>query len=483
MTELIVKQEPGFTEIGSAGLTQSAGTVSEEFLSALQGSQAVKVFTEMSENDAVVSAMLFAIEMFVRKLPWSFEPATDDDRDREAAKFGDENIHDMSSSWQMFLSECVTFLPFGWSWFEVIWKKRLGLEQDPKSKFDDGAIGWRKLAPRPQSTLLRWEFDDNGGIKALVQLAPPSFEPTTIPIEKSLLFRLTARKNNPEGRSILRGAYRGWSIKKRLENYEAIGIERNLSGLPKATLPAEWMGPSATDDQKLAVKNMKEIVMGVRRDELGGLVIPALYDTEGHRLIDFELLSAPGKRDVEVDRAIQRWDQRITQSLLEDFIVIGHSSVGSFALAESKQAFFGKAVAAIADSIQDTIQDHAVPDLFAFNQQFGTENGLPRLRHGKVEPPSLRDLGNFLLRMATAGFDLTQDIAVENFLRRQAQMPERSITADVAGAPTGTPAENGGPPRTQAVNRRWNMMIANELNDGLEMLNDALERIGSAPTG
>ena len=54
----------------------------------------------------------------------------------------------------------------------------------------------------------------------------------TIPMSKALLFRTKSRKNNPEGRSILRNAYRSWYFKRRIQEIEGIGIERDLAGLP-----------------------------------------------------------------------------------------------------------------------------------------------------------------------------------------------------------------------------------------------------------
>jgi hypothetical protein len=61
-----------------------------------------------------------------------------------------------------------------------------------------------------------------------------------IPIEKMLLFRTTVQRNNPEGRSMLRTAYRPWRNKKRIEEIEGVGIERDLAGLPMARIPGKF---------------------------------------------------------------------------------------------------------------------------------------------------------------------------------------------------------------------------------------------------
>jgi hypothetical protein len=54
----------------------------------------------------------------------------------------------------------------------------------PSSKYADGKVGWRKFAIRAQSSLDKWDFDDDGGLRGFVQRAAPKYEEVTIPIEK-----------------------------------------------------------------------------------------------------------------------------------------------------------------------------------------------------------------------------------------------------------------------------------------------------------
>lgn len=50
-------------EIGRIGQRRYGGTIYEEFLHELRGTRGIEVYREMSENDDVVGAILFAIEM------------------------------------------------------------------------------------------------------------------------------------------------------------------------------------------------------------------------------------------------------------------------------------------------------------------------------------------------------------------------------------------------------------------------------------
>lgn len=414
-------------EVGSTGLRRWGGYVDEEFLPQLKGAKAVRVFKEMSLNDPVVGAVLFSVEQLLRQVSWSVESASNSWDDLLAAMFVEECKDDMSHTWDEFISEVLSMLVHGWSWHEVVYKRRLGDSRNPRfrSKFNDGRIGWRKMPIRAQETFDRWYFDADGGIQAMGQNAPPDYKQVALPIGKSLLFRTSTRKGNPEGKSILRNAYRPWYFKKKIEEIEAIGIERDLAGLPVAYIPAELLHPNATDDEKAIANAFKTMVRNVRRDQQEGIVLPMDFDQDtGEPLYKFELLNSGGGRSLNVDGTIQRYEQRIAMTILADFILLGHEQVGSYALATSKTGIFRTALNAWAESIADIINRYAIPKLFELNGWKVTQH--PKIVPGEVDPPDLNELGGFISSMTASGMNLFPDYELENFIRRSAKLPEKS---------------------------------------------------------
>ena len=209
--EELPKNVSPMQELGVTGVKRVSGYIDEEYLPALRGRKAVKVYREMSTNDSMVGALLFAIDKLVREVEWQVIPADQTEPNTKAKEFLESIMDDMSHSWDDFIGEALSMLVYGWSWHEIVYKKRVGpWEKDPakRSKHTDGLIGIRKLPIRAQETMLRWSFDETGGIRAMVQMAPPRYQTTVIPIEKSLLFRTSISKGNPEGQSLLRTAYR-----------------------------------------------------------------------------------------------------------------------------------------------------------------------------------------------------------------------------------------------------------------------------------
>ena len=204
-----------FMEIGSSGLVQYGGKVQEDFLRQLQGRQGVANYREMADNDPVVGAVIHAIEMLMRSVDWSVDASdVNDEQAIQYAEFVAGCMQDMSQSWDDTLSAILSFLTYGFSVHEIVYKRREGQDSDSPSKFNDGLIGWKKLPIRGQSTIYDWDIDANGGINGVTQqqVLGETFGRNNvfIPIEKMLLFRTSTKYNNPRGRSVLRNAFVPW---------------------------------------------------------------------------------------------------------------------------------------------------------------------------------------------------------------------------------------------------------------------------------
>jgi len=424
--DVIPKNVGPMMELGVTGVKRVSGYVDEEFLPALRGRKAVKVYREMSANDSMCGALLFTIDKLIREVEWKVLPADQTPESVQAQEFLESCMEDMNEPWDGFIGEVLSMLPYGWSWHEIVYKRRLGpWEKDPRrrSKHDDGLIGWRKMPIRAQETLLRWSFDESGGVKAMIQMAPPKYQTTVIPIEKSLLFRTAIAKGNPEGYSLLRNAYRAWYFKKRLEEFEAIGVERDLAGMPVGKVPADYLTAEKGTKQAKTVDAFRKMVRGVRRDENEGLVLPTQYDPDTKQpLFDFELMSSGGTRQFDTNSIIQRYEQRILMSVLADFILVGHESTGSYSLHTDKTGIFRAALNAIAKGIADTLNRYAVPRLFAVNGWKLDE--LPRFEPTNVDPPALDQLAAFISSTAGAGMQWFPDPELEKYIREIARLPE-----------------------------------------------------------
>ncbi len=391
-------------EVGATGLQYSHGAVYEDHVPKLQNLDSrVRIYSEMM-TDPVINAILFVIEMYVRRVEWPIVPA-EGAKGKSDAAFLEDCRKGMSHTWQDFLSEALSMLPYGFALHEIVYK------------LENGRVMWKKLPIRAQSSVEKWVFDKNGGVRGFVQRVENDTlnRYVTIPMEKLLLFRTSVNRGNPEGKSVLRGAHKPWFFKKKLEIIEAIGLERELAGYPVMTVPGDVFADNET--AKARLQRAIDIVTNIRKDEQMGAVIPTGWE--------LELLSSSGTKSNNTDGVIQRYDTRIAQSVAADIILMGHQNVGSYALAESKTALLTQAMSAWLDAIQEVLNKYAIPRLFALNGV--TNRELPKFSHGPVVAIEPLKLANILFRLA--GIDAVRpDDDSETHLRSMLGLPAADPT-------------------------------------------------------
>jgi hypothetical protein len=387
----------------------------EEFLQELSGRRGVSVYREMADNDSIFGAVMFAIQSLIRAVDWRVEGDNDAD-----VEFLEQCLGDMRPNFSQSLIEILSMLVYGWSVHEVIYKVRSGPTGDAltSSQYSDGRLGWQGWPIRSQDSLFGWEWDARGQVVNMLQQAAPMYVLTAVPLNRCLHFTTSIHKNNPEGRSMLRSAYRSWWFRRNIQTLEAIGIERDLAGMPVIERAEEY---AALDDK------FRQILRNVRQDEQSGVVMPLVYDDKGNKLIEFKLMSAGGAKQFDTTAVIERYSREIAMVMLADFVLIGHESTGSFALSSSKTEMFARAVKGILDTICVVINEEAIPRLFAVNGM-SLEN-MPRMKYGDLESPDLAELGTYISQLAGAGCDMFPDPDLENVLRTAASLPQKSEEA------------------------------------------------------
>jgi len=440
-------------EIGSPGLRRTMGYVVEEYLPELASRNGLEVYRRM-QSDPVVGGLLYGIECLIRQVPWTVAAPDESPAAADAQAFVESLKDDMSHSWSDMMGEVATMLAYGFAPMEMVFKQRRGWTQnDPRyhSLHDDYRYGLRKLALRAQHTVESWEFDEFGEPKAFLQYRYyDGLTPVTVPLDRVLLFRTKAISNNPQGHSILRSAYAPWWRRTRIEEIEAIGIERDLAGLPVYMAPAEAICGTTPAHAK-ALQDAQRLVSSVKRNAQEGIVIPSNRDEKGNLFYDFKLLNSGGTRAIDIQGSIRRYDTLILMSCLADFMMLGTGKSGSWALSTDKTELFSIALNVFLGSIADTLNRGLLPKLWALN---GMDPAvMPRYVPGQIEPPDLGALGSYITALTTAGATLFPDNRLEDHLRSLADMPaipddrdERQAEAAQAAMEMQQRAMGGDPP-------------------------------------
>lgn len=386
-------------EIGFTGLVQYNGQVKDDFLREFHGIEAYKRFNEMRLNNATIGAGLLAIEHIIRSMSWNFVSEEDNDPLLELAE---DARKAMTQSWNDFISECLSFIWAGYSVHEKVYQRD-----------SQGRILWRKFPIRGQDTIHQWLFDEKGGVSGVRQLAAPIYKPIDIPIEKLILFRTKSEKNSPEGRSMLRIAWVSYYYMKNLQQIEAIGFERDASGMPVVKLP---QGANTNeDDINSDASKAAKIVRNIRNDEQAGLVLPFGWDAG--------LMSGAGKSFADLGAAIERYEKRCATAFFSQFLLLGQDGVGSLALSSNATDFFMASVNAVADIISETFTKFALRPLLKMNGATDEQADRVKLEHTPANSVDVAKVGAFIASIKDL---VTWDANDELWLRQLGGMPERS---------------------------------------------------------
>lgn len=410
--------------IGSSGLKQFGGVIDEEFHPKLKGMYGPKVYREMADNSSTIGAIRYLIKSLSRGVSWWVEPVSEDEQAKEAAEFVETCLIDMSLTFEDLISEVLSFLDYGWAFFETVYKLRKGDEKnaDTRSAFEDGRIGWRKISLRSQDTLDHWEFDkDDGGLRGMWQNDPNRGQSVFIPIEKAILFRTETTKGNPEGRSIFRNAVVDYFFLKRIAEIEAIGIERDLAGLPVMEVPIRILETTASQAEINLRNSLSKMLAEIKRDERDFALVPCEIDVDGKPTgYKFKLLSTGGRRQIDTTEIKNYYKVNILQSVASQFIQLGMADVGSFALASTQTNLFAVALGSFLDTIGATFNRFGVDRLMLLN---GFERDYwPELVHGDIETPPLAEIGAYVSALAGAG-QLPESDAIQRKLLEIANLP------------------------------------------------------------
>ena len=418
------KQAP--RPIGATGLRYASGKVVEDQPSdALRFPRSLKTYQRM-RADPIIAGSLFMIKQFIRKVDWSVEPkggieATDSAKEK-ANIVSDALFMHMERSFDQLMSDMCSFIENGFGFHE------------PTFKIDEnGNIVWRDFPARPPSSIKGFKFDKHGYVTHVEQYrVNTSFDGKNtnlyststkeIPYKRLLHFRTDSEKNNPLGRSILNNAYESWFYKSKLQEHEAIGVEREMNGLPRIKIPSEYFAADKDEDpEKYAVlQEFVRIGTNARSNEQACVIIPSDTDESGKALFEFDLIASSGTRSLDTSKIIDRYDFRIAQSLLNDFLLMGSSSTGSFALSDNKVNTFVQSLEAYLEVISEQFNRKAIPQLFELNGW--DKEDLCKLVHKPISAPTLSEIADMLQK--GDGY-ITPDKTFENWLRGEIGAPDR----------------------------------------------------------
>lgn len=413
-----------FVELGRPSLRSFGRLLDEERRKRLKGTKKFKRLREMAEVDSTIGGFLNALTLLLGRVDLFAKPADDCPDELRAtaealAKRTMGAFEDMEETPADMRHEMVyTAARDGAAVYEVTWKICRGPDEADgmfRSDYSDGLITWRSWGIRPLESIVQWHWSDRRTrVEGFTQQCDEDFRMVDVPWSKCFSLRLGSLKNSPEGSSMIAVAERDQYFVMHHEETEAIGIRRELCGMPVARVPSEIMSPAASSTQRAAYEQAKNIVALVDSNELNSLVWPHAKLPNGQESCwDIGLMPSAGSRAIDVGAVIQRLRKQIAIALGGGFLFTGFDGVGAKSLDESKQDLFKLACGSILRAQCDMLSV-ATADLWRRQPVPPPRAAWPVWDHGPLNEVTLAEFAAAWSQMSSV---VTVDDAVDNRFR------------------------------------------------------------------
>lgn len=411
------------SEIGVHGSYIFNGVSNQELKQELNHPNAIKTYKLMSYHPACNAALSLYSAMIAKSQFRVVPPKNATAKEKKQAEIVSQMLfEDMETNFEDFVQDALTMSTYGFSVVEKVYRRR---NKSSGSIFNDDLIAPKKLSLRHQQSIEKFLFTDDGvDIKGVRQVVSNSNDALgrylnkteiNIPRSKFMLFTAGQGTDNPFGVSPLRNVYLPWKYLSALEEIEAVGINKDLSGIPVLRLPAGYMSSDATPEQKAIYESFKQIVRNLQAGSQSGLILPSAMDTESRsKLFDIELLSVDGKRGFDIDKVKQYYRAMIFIGLQADILLMGSATTSSFAMGSVKNSLTANQVRIYLKRICNVINNDLIKQIYELNDW--KLDRRCKIDAEGFEDESLDEIGKFLQRVLSVN-GLNRDIDTVNFAR------------------------------------------------------------------
>ncbi|WP_199449756.1 phage portal protein family protein [Vibrio harveyi] len=420
-----------YASYGDDGLSEYNGILTNRDHKELQYPYAATTYRRMMNYDATVAAVFNYVKASL--MDAEYEVVGDDEA---TVEFIESVLEDLDLPFEQYMASMADHLGYGFQINEKVFKQCVGYKARAikSSKFNDGRIRLASLPNRSQGSIDKWLFAKEGDGSELIGLEQRT--PTKVNMNNKLARNIVLPRNkfthvrnhadatNPEGKSMLTACWGTVKFKSAIEDYEAVGVSRDLAGMPVMHMPIDYLQDNAEEHKKQLKIQMQDMVRNIHANEQAGIILPLHYNTDAgnKESFKFELLSGNGGlgKSYDTDAIIKRYDHRILMMMLADSMILGGDQSGSYALAESKVNAMLLLIRTAAKQILEQAWNRdIIPQTLRMN---GMQPELaPKIRLKKVSDDSLDAIGKFIQRTMDV---LPHDEVSGDFLRDQLGLPK-----------------------------------------------------------
>jgi hypothetical protein len=391
--------------VGGPSFRIHGGWLEEKEVNAkLVRSKKYKTYTDMLTNISIIGSGVRYYLNLLCKPEWSAKPADDSEEAKRYAEIVEESMKQSDRSWHRIVRRAGGYRFYGFSIQEWI-----------AERHEEGYFYFRDVAPRPQSTIERWDTNESGVVLGAEQWSPQDYSKKYLPRSKIIYIVDDSLDDSPEGLGLFRHLADPAARLQRYQQLEMSGFETDLRGVPIFRVPMAAMNAQIRNnkmtkaDKSNFLRSIEEFAENHIRGTNTHLKLDSkTYDNDNEKqgasstyMWDVELLSTSSTTMPELNLAITRLIEDIARLLGVESLLLGATSHGSQALSTDKTHQFGLIVESSLKEIREAFQRDYVKRLFILN---GWDLKLmPTLTTEEVQHKDIVEITTALKDIATAG--------------------------------------------------------------------------------
>lgn len=396
--QTVKKQAAHAVSVGDSGVPEIGFDITSEIESKLIGIEGTRTYKKMALGDSQITMLLRTIKTPISSADWEIISSSDKPEHSTHQEFIKDyffNIDGLKPTWTKTLNSILSFLQYGFSVFEVVWREwewRNNIYMVPDLQF------------RAQSSVVSINQDEQ-----YVEQQKSKGDTTNIPFEFLTFFILDQEGNDMRGTSLIRGAYKDWINREEAELLDTVGVRKMALGTPIVKYPKSLS--KAHPD----FKSLEEALMALGTMASPYFMLPNIYE--------FDIVE--GKYNAaSVNIKIQRHNVQMSKSVLAQFLELGmQGKSGSYSLGDTQSQLLLNSLKYIVELIQEPL-NRLIETIIIHN--FGKQESYPRVFGMNINREAVQKLIDNAIALKAAGaVEFTQ--RDEDFLRTKADLPELTL--------------------------------------------------------
>ncbi len=344
---------------------------------------------------------------------------------KAAADFLNYTIHNMPyGTWYEACQNMVSSIKYGFAFLNPVMEYRNHGEYA-------GSFCLKKLAPRSQHSLHGWIYDNSqrevlgilqkplikttgphdrfgGGVKrSNINSLLKSSDLTPIYNKNLLRFTHDSINNNPQGNSPLNACFESWTEKQIIQQYEVIGVSKDLGGLVVVRIPDELMkkaqNPGENPEDARAYLNLEEQVANIHAGKQSYIMLSDETSSDGKNFsYDIKLVGIDGAgKQYKTSEIIEQKKKAMYNAFGAGFLLLGQDTHGSYNIASNGKLVHSFYIERDTAEIVSVINTSLTPKILAANRVRLSHKDTPKFVPANPDQLSLDEAGKFIQRTAS----------------------------------------------------------------------------------